>query len=89
MYADYDSNGKVSIMELNSDEVYALTEALVRYATNPDIISENRALAKKIVYTIPNILNLISSFLLGYYAISFYQHSISIILSLAFDKYFY
>lgn len=53
MYADYDSNGKVSIMELNSDEVYALTEALVRYATNPDIISENRALAKKIVYTIP------------------------------------
>lgn len=53
MYADYDSNGKVSIMELNSDEVYALTEALVRYATDPDIISENRALAKKIVYTIP------------------------------------
>lgn len=40
-------------MELNSDEVYALTEALVRYATNPDIIFENRALAKKIVYTIP------------------------------------
>lgn len=40
-------------MELNPDEVYALTEALVRYATNPDIISENRALAKKIAYTIP------------------------------------
>lgn len=53
MYADYDSNGKVSIMELNPDEVYALTEALVRYATNPDIISENRTLAKKIAYTIP------------------------------------
>lgn len=55
MYADYDSNGKVSIMELNPNEVYILTEALVRYATNPDIISENRTLAKKIAYTIPNI----------------------------------
>lgn len=42
-------------MELNPNEVYVLTEALVRYATNPDIISENRTLAKKIAYTIPNI----------------------------------
>jgi hypothetical protein len=55
MYADYDSSGKVSIMELNPEEVYVLTEALVRYATNPDIMSENRTLAKKIAYTIPNI----------------------------------
>lgn len=42
-------------MELNPNEVYVLTEALVRYATNPDIMSENRTLAKKIAYTIPNI----------------------------------
>lgn len=42
-------------MELNPNEVYVLTEALVRYATNPDIISTNRTLAKKIAYTIPNI----------------------------------
>lgn len=55
MYADHDSKGKVSIMELNPKEVYVLTEALARYATNPDIISANRMLAKKIAYTIPNI----------------------------------
>lgn len=55
MYADKDSNNNVSVMELNTEEAYILTEALVRYSTNPDINLENRIIAKNIACEISNI----------------------------------
>ena len=59
MYADKDSNSNVSIMVMTSNEVYFLTEALVRYSTNPDIPVGNRIVAKNIACEISknNILN--------------------------------
>lgn len=55
MYADKDSNNNISIMELSSEEAYILTEALVRYSTNPDIQACNRIVAKNIACEISNI----------------------------------
>lgn len=52
MYVDHDSTGKVSILEVNKDEAYILTEALIRMATNPDFPSEEREKAKHIAYQI-------------------------------------
>ncbi|WP_289074297.1 hypothetical protein [uncultured Bacteroides sp.] len=54
MYADKDSNSNVSLMEMTSNEVYVLTEALVRYSTNPDIPVGNRIVAKNIACEISN-----------------------------------
>lgn len=54
MYADKDSNSNVSLMEMTSNEVYVLTEALVRYYTNPDIPVGNRIVAKNIACEISN-----------------------------------
>lgn len=42
-------------MELSSEEAYILTEALVRYSTNPDIQAYNRIVAKNIACEISNI----------------------------------
>lgn len=55
MYADKDSNSNVSVMELSSEEAYILTEALVRYSTNPDIQVNSRIVAKNIACEISNI----------------------------------
>lgn len=46
MYVDKDALGLVSIMEMNLSETYVLTEALVRYASNPDISVDKRDKAK-------------------------------------------
>lgn len=54
MYADKDSNSTVSLMEMTSNEVYVITEALVRYSTNPDISVNNRSIAKMIAVEISN-----------------------------------
>lgn len=54
MYADKDSNSNVSLMEMTSNEVYVLTEALVRYSTNSDIPVGNRIVAKNIACEISN-----------------------------------
>lgn len=54
MYADKDSNSTVSLMEMTSNEVYVITEALVRYSTNPDISINNRSIAKMIAVEISN-----------------------------------
>lgn len=55
MYADKDSNSNVSLMEMTSDEIYVLTEALIRYSTNPDIPIGYRIVAKNIACEISNI----------------------------------
>lgn len=46
MYVDKDSMDLVSVMEINSSDAYVITEALMRYATNPDIPADKRNRAK-------------------------------------------
>ena len=52
MYIDHDSNERISILEISQDESYILTEALIRFATNPDFPAEDREKAKVIAYQI-------------------------------------
>ena len=52
MFVDHDSNNKVSILEISQEESYIITEALIRFATNPIIPASDRERAKKIAYLI-------------------------------------
>ena len=52
MYVDKDSMGLISIMEINPSETYIMTEALIRYASNPDISVDKRDKAKFIAIQI-------------------------------------
>lgn len=52
MYVDHDTNNRVSLLEITRDETYVMTEALVRFATNPDIDTADREKAKHIAYLI-------------------------------------
>lgn len=52
MYVDKDARDLISIMELNASDTYVITEALIRYASNPDISVEKRKNAKHIAIQI-------------------------------------
>ena len=52
MYVDKDAQGMISMMEMTSSEAYVLTEALVRYASNPDISVDKRDKAKQMAIKI-------------------------------------
>lgn len=52
MYVDKDAQGMISMMEMTPSEAYVLTEALVRYASNPDISSDKRNKAKQMAIKI-------------------------------------
>lgn len=54
MYADKDSEYKISVMELTPEQAFILIDALVRYSTNPDISVSNRSIAKMIAVEISN-----------------------------------
>ena len=54
MYVDKDGLGLISMMEMSPSEIYVLTEALVRYAANPDISEDKREKAKQIAIRIDN-----------------------------------
>lgn len=57
MYIDKDSTGAISMLEINSSDAYVITEALVRYASNPDITGDKRDKAKSIAIQIDYQLN--------------------------------
>lgn len=52
MYVDKDARDLISIMEVNDSEIYVITEALIRYASNPDISPGKRRNAKLIAIQI-------------------------------------